>query len=234
MLAIIPARGGSKGLPGKNIKKLEGKPLIAYTIEAARSSECIDRIIVSTDDEKIAEISREYGAEVPFLREEKLASDSASAIDVYLDAVERLGAPYQKRPFMVLLPTVPLRTSRHIEEAYALFDREKAKTLISVVRADVPASWYLSVNREGFLYSEGYGLENGNVHNRQDNKTSYIPNGAIYILDYNLLKEKRTYYCERTVPYIMNRTESVDIDTWEDFEYAEYILQKRRHKAGEK
>lgn len=228
MLAIIPARGGSKGLPGKNIKELEGKPLIAYTIEAALNAEVIDRVIVSTDDEKIAAISKQYGAEIPYIRGEELASDEASAIDVYIDVVKRLGKEYEKLPFMVLLPTVPFRTSRHIEEAYKLFHDEQAKTLVSVVEADVPASWYFSINDRGGLHSEGYGLKNGNVLNRQVNKSSYIPNGAIYILDYDLLQKERTYYCEQTIPYIMDKKASIDIDTIEDFEYAEFILQRNK------
>ena len=228
MLAIIPARGGSKGLPGKNIKELEGKPLIAYTIEAALNAEVIDRVIVSTDDEKIATISKQYGAEIPYIRGEELASDEASAIDVYIDAIKRLGKEYEELPFMVLLPTVPFRTSRHIEEAYKLFHRDKAKTLISVVEADVPVSWYLSINDRGVLYPRGYGLKKGNVLNRQVNEASYIPNGAIYILDYDLLQKERTYYCEQTIPYIMDKKTSIDIDTIEDFEYAEFILQRNK------
>ena len=227
MLAIIPARAGSKGLPGKNIKDLMGKPLIGYTIEAATLSKHIEKIIVSTDDEEIAEISKEYGANVPFLKKKELATDSASAIDVYIDTIERLGESFEKQPFMVLLPTVPFRNSLHIDEAYSLFIKKQAKTLVSVTQADVPASWYLSISGEGLLYSAGYGLKNGNILNRQDNAISYIPNGAIYILDYSLLKEKRTYYCDRTIPYIMNKKTSIDIDTLEDFEYAEYILQRQ-------
>lgn len=228
MLAIIPARGGSKGLPGKNIKNLDGKPLISYTIEAACAAECIDRVVVSTDDEKIAEISRRCGAEIPFIREQKLASDDASAIDVYIDAISRLGAEYKKKPFMVLLPTVPFRTAKHIDEAYKLFYKENARTLVSVMQAETPASWYLSVNEDGFLSSLGYGMKNGNVQNRQNNLIEYVPNGAIYILDYTLLSEKRTYYCESTVPYIMCGQDSVDIDTLEDFEYAEFLLWKKK------
>ena len=231
MLAIIPARGGSKGLPGKNIKKLGGKPLISYTVEAAHLSKYIDRVLVSTDDEEIAEISKKYGAEIPFLREKELASDHASAVDVYIDMIKRLGTDFVEKPFMVLLPTVPFRTASHIDEAYELFYREKAKTLVSVVEAEVPASWYLSVNRDGFLYSSGYGLKDGNIQNRQNNEVSYIPNGAIYILDYGLLHEKRTYYCERTVPYLMGKKESIDIDTPEDFEYAEFLLWKEKHRG---
>ncbi len=227
MLAIIPARGGSKGLPGKNIKELMGKPLIAYTIEAALNSSVISRVIVSTDDEKIASVAKKYGAEVPYIRNSELASDSASAIDVYIDAIQRLEIENKTDPFMVLLPTVPFRTSKNIDEAYDLFNKKKARTLISVVEAKTPASWYLDINKDGTVQSCGYGLEKGTVLNRQENKKNYIPNGAIYILDYELLKKERTYYCEKTIPYIMDGKSSVDIDSIEDFEYAEYLLQNK-------
>lgn len=230
MLAIIPARGGSKGLPGKNIKYLGDKPLIAYTVEAACASKFISQVIVSTDDREIAETAKTYGAEVPFLRNKELAADDTSAVDVYLDVIERLGADYIRQPFMVLLPTTPFRTVKHINEAYELFIKEKARTLVSVVRTEVPASWYLFVNKDGLLCSAGYGLTNGILINRQNNEEEYIPNGAIYILEYDLLKEKRTYYCERTIPYIMNRRDSVDIDTLEDFEYAEFVLQRKNDR----
>lgn len=230
MLAIIPARGGSKGLPGKNIKELGGKPLIAYTIEAALNAKVIDRVVVTTDDEEIAGVAKKYGAEVPYMRSADLSSDCASAVDVYIDAIQRLGKKYESEPFMVLLPTVPFRTSKHIEEAYDLFREKQAKTLISVVEAETPASWYLNVNKDGILQSCGYGLEDGTSRNRQENKKNYIPNGAIYILEYSLLNKERTYYCKMTIPYIMGKKESVDIDTLEDFEYAEYILQKKTRK----
>lgn len=234
MLAIIPARGGSKGLPGKNLKNLSGKPLIAYTIEAALNSKYVDRVIVNTDDKLIANISRQYGAEIPFFREKILASDNALAIDVYIDTIKKLGLEFSRQPFMVLLPTVPFRTSKNIDEACTLFYKKRAKTLVSMVQADVPASWYFFINKTGFIHTAGYGLKNGNIHNRQDNIVEYIPNGAIYILDYNLLKEKRTYYCEQTISYIMSKKESIDIDTQDDFEYAEFIMQKKKNMERNK
>ena len=227
MLAIIPARGGSKGLPGKNIRKLGGKPLIAYTIEAALNAKAIDRVVVTTDDEKIASVAKKYGEEVPYMRSAEMASDYASAVDVYIDAIQRLGKKYESEPFIVLLPTVPFRTSKHIEESYDLLREKQAQTLVSVVEAETPASWYLSINESGILQSCGYGVKNGMVRNRQENNKNYIPNGAIYILDYPLLSKEKTYYCKKTIPYIMEKSESIDIDTLEDFEYAEYILQKK-------
>ncbi len=228
MVAIIPARGGSKGLPGKNIRELNGKPLITYTITAALEAGTIDRVIVNTDDEVIANIAKKSGAEIPFIREKKLASDNAMAIDVYIDTMERLGDEYIRKPFMVLLPTVPFRTTTHIEEACRLFEEKGARSLVSVTKAEIPASWYLSIDEAGLLHSSGYGMNGGYVQNRQQNRTEYVPNGAIYILDYNLLKEHRTYYGENTIPYVMERNVSLDIDTQDDFDYAEYLMKRNR------
>ncbi len=226
MLAVIPARGGSKGLPGKNIKELNGKPLIAYTVEAAVKAEGIDRVVVTTDDIKIAETARRFGAEIPFLRNPSLAGDSSLAVDVYLDVVERLGGGCRENPFMVLLPTAPFRTSRQIDEAIQTFRGKNARTLVSVTPAETPAGWYMGISRDGILMPRNYGAANEICSNRQMNEPDYIPNGAIYILDYQLLKYERTYYCNKTVPYVMDRNSSVDIDTIEDFEYAEYLAEK--------
>lgn len=228
MLAIIPARGGSKGLPGKNIKELMGKPLIAYTIEAALRAKGIDQVIVSTDDRNIAEVAVQYGAEVPFMRPDFLASDQSSAVDVYLHAVETLQNMYQSSitKFMVLLPTAPLRTHTHIEAALKEFAEKQADTLISMKDAPVPVSWYFYANDKKQVKNLGLGAGSP-IANRQKNEQYYIPNGAIYILDYNLLKTKRTYYSNNTIMYHMKEEDSVDIDTLQDFEYAEFLLNKR-------
>lgn len=231
MIAIIPARGGSKGLPGKNIKKLKGKPLIAYTIEAALKAKGIDKVIVSTDDQEIAKVAVEAGADVPFMRPDYLASDTSSAVDVYIHAVETLNDIYNMKidKFAVLLPTAPLRGHIHIEEALELFYKENADTLVSMKDAPVPISWYFSADKRARIKN----LEAGNgspTINRQKNAQYYIPNGAIYILDYNLLKDKRTYYSDNTIMYHMKDEDSVDIDTLQDFEYAEFLLDK--HNGG--
>ncbi|MCM1213728.1 MAG: acylneuraminate cytidylyltransferase family protein [Lachnospiraceae bacterium] len=226
MIAIIPARGGSKGLPGKNIRELNGKPLIAYTIEAAQKARQVEKIIVSTDDHKIAEVAKEYGAEVPFLRPDELATDTSQAVDVYLHAVDYLMQESDKRidKFMVLLPTAPLRTEIHINEAMELFERSGAETLISMKEAETPVTWYHKKLDNGRVQNAGFG-EGDAIHNRQTNTVFYVPNGAIYILDYKLLKEKRTYYSNDTVAYIMSAQDSVDIDTLLDFDFAQYLMQ---------
>lgn len=231
MIAIIPARGGSKGLPNKNIKVMLDKPLIAHTILSAKKCRYISRVIVTTDSEEIAKIARAYGAEVPFMRPIELATDKASAIDTYLHATEYMRDVENENvdKFIVLLPTAPLRTSEDINKAVEYFKMTEAKTLISMVEADIPISWFHKINKQGRVENAGFenaGFENA-ITNRQEYQKYYVPNGAIYILDYDLLKKKRTYYCENTVAYIMSTEKSIDIDTALDFEFAEYMMKRQ-------
>lgn len=231
MIAIIPARGGSKGVPGKNIKELCGKPLIAYTIEAAKSVKEIERVIVNTDDVKIAEVAKKYGAEVPFMRPEYLATDTAAAPDVYIHAIETLmqESDVTIDKFMVLLPTAPFRSGKHIKEAMELFYKEKAETLVSMNEAEIPVSWYFQKDEMNRVHNANFG-KNEAMLNRQIATTYYRPNGAIYILDYQLLKEKRSYYSENTVAYIMSEEDSIDIDTMLDFEIAKVLMNNKVEK----
>lgn len=233
MIAIIPARGGSKGVKGKNIREICGKPLIAYTIEAARKAKGIERVIVSTDSEEIATVAKKYGAEVPFFRPKELAQDDSLAKDVYIHAIEYLQKKSEISKFMVLLPTAPLRNEKHIEEALTLFYEKKPETLISMTKATTPISWYYVKRENGTVVNAGFDSK-VSMDNRQKNETYYVPNGAIYILDYLLLKREGTYYSLNTYVYEMKKEESIDIDTEEDFMYAEYIMNKRNNKMGAK
>lgn len=232
MIAIIPARGGSKGLPGKNIKMLCGKPLIAYTIESAKKAKCINRVIVTTDSEEIARVAKEYGAEVPFLRPKELATDTATASDVYIHCIDFLRSKgnYEIANFMVLLPTAPLRTENEIDEAYHLFAEKKATTLLSVCEAEIPPSWYLKKDEYSIIENAGFIGKDIPVSNRQNSKKYYIPNGAIYILNFDLLLERKTYYCNNTIGYVMAREASIDIDELIDFEFAELLIEKKLSK----
>lgn len=228
MMAIIPARGGSKGLPGKNIKNLCGKPLIAHTIEAAIKAKEIDRVIVTTDSQEIAAVARQYGAEVPFMRPSYLGDDNSSAVDVYIHAAKYMmdNCECNMQKFIVLLPTAPMRDEKDIDDAIRIFKEKTPTTLISVVEAETPVSWYYCMKEDGCIKNAGFDTEN-EIKNRQVNNKYYIPNGAIYILDYQLLINKRTYYAEDTLGYIMTRKKSIDIDVMDDFEYAEYLMNKR-------
>ncbi len=220
MLAIIPARGGSKGLPRKNVKPLAGKPLIGYTIEAAKKSKMVTRIIVSTDDEETAEIATQYGAVVN-LRPSHLATDSALAIDTYLYVMDEEKRTYKEHEsIIVLLPTCPLRTAEDIDEAVLLFKSKSADSVISYTEEEHPIFWHKYV--ESDLRFKDVWNEN-ELKNRQDYKKTYFPNGAIYVFRSNFLKSKR-YYSENSFAYLMPKNRSVDIDTIQDFELAAYYL----------
>ena len=151
MLAIIPARGGSKGIPGKNIKLLSGKPLIVYTIEAAMAAKSVDRIILSTDDPEIAKIAGKYDVEIPFMRPAHLSKDDSLAIDNYIYTIDRLNttSPTQYNEFVVLQPTSPLRSASDIDNAIKLFHEKNADSLISVCEASHPPLWAKKIHWEG-------------------------------------------------------------------------------------
>lgn len=224
MIAIIPARGGSKGLPGKNIKVLEGKPMIAYAIDEAIKAKGISKIIVSTDSQEIADVAMKYGAEVPFLRPAELASDTALAVDNYIYTMGRLEKEENTKisSFVVLQPTSPLRTSEDIEGAIELFQQKKADSVISFCEEHHPISWHRKISKEGLLLP----IFEERIGNRQEEDTTYYPNGAVFVFSMDLIRQK-SYYSDKSYAYVMPRKNSVDVDTLEDFEYAEYLLQKR-------
>lgn len=226
MLAIIPARGGSKGLPGKNIKELAGQPLISYAIETAKKSKYITRIIISTDDYEIAKIARQYDGEVPFMRPKELATDTAKAIDTYLYTIDELNKNSSEliEEFIVLQPTSPLRSTGDIDGAIEMFKKNRADSVISVVEAEHPPNWYKKITTEGKL--KNYFEINNNL-NRQEYEKTYIPNGAIFIFRYSILKEKKSYYTDNTYPYIMTRENSIDIDDLLDFKLAETLISNK-------
>ena len=222
MLAIIPARGGSKGLPGKNLKVLNGFPLIYHTIRAAIDSLEVSRVIVSTEDKRIAEIAREYGAEVPFLRPTELAQDDSMVMDSYFFTIQELNSTegIEVREFVALLPTVPLRTAEDITKSVMLFRGSRADSVISVTDAPVPIDWYMKIDQEGRLSK--CVKDSDPVRNRQKCQQNYIPNGAIYVFNYHFLKKHREYYSENTYHYYMKKERSVDEEI--DFKLAEILF----------
>lgn len=224
VLAIIPARGGSKGIPHKNIISLCGKPLIAYTIEAANQSTYIDTVIVSTDDVDIQRISEQYGALVPFLREAKIASDEATTISVVVDAVKRLEVNGEKFDVVILLqPTSPLRTAEEIDVAIDIFFQNNMQGIVSVNVAEV--SPFLLRTIEGSQLQRI--ISRSSTIRRQDMPTYYEVNGAIYINAISDIKESLSFN-DNPIPYIMSCEHSIDIDTWDDLEKAKYYLSNKR------
>lgn len=230
MLALIPARGGSKGLPGKNIRPLGGMPLIVHTIRAAQQARAISRVVVTTDDAGIAAVARDHGAEIPFIRPAEFASDTSPAIDTYLHAcatLEHQGAPTIKE-LTVLLPTAPLRTAADIDAAVTLFRERGAEAVISVTPNPHPVQWARAIDDAGVLRAW---LPDGDANqNRQAYRTSFMPNGAIYVFARALLERRQGYYGDHTHAYVMPKERSVDIDDCWDFLLAEAILAQTPHQ----
>ena len=221
-LAIIPARSGSKGVKDKNIRLLGGKPLMAWSIEAALGSGKFDEVMVSTDSERYAAIAREHGASVPFLRSAVTASDTASSNDMISEVLEE----YQKRgrefdTYCLLQPTSPLRTAEDIRRAYALYEQKKALAVVSVCEAEHTPLWCGQLPPT--LELEGF-LPRAEAQRRQDIQKFYRLNGAIYIVDTRKFKTDPFPYQKGGYAYVMDRERSVDIDTELDFRLAEFLL----------
>lgn len=222
VLAVIPARGGSKGIKDKNIIDLCGKPLIAYSVIAGRESAYIDSVVVTTDSDRIAKAALEYGAEVPFKRPDELASDTARSLDVILHAVRWLKERGRIYDIVVLLqPTQPLRTAADIDGALEKYMSEGMRPLISVTEAEESPVLMRTVNENGLLEKV---LDMDCSLRRQDMRAYYIIDGSIYINAAAELDED-TNFGDNPVPYFMPRERSVDIDEYKDLEKAaEYLL----------
>lgn len=226
IMALVIARGGSKGLLRKNIRLLSGKPLIAWTIDQVKKSRFVDDVIVSTDSKAIAAISKACGAKVPFLRPKRLATDNSKVMDVVLHSMRQMEA--EACDILVLLqPTSPLRTAGDIDKAISLLFTKKAKSVISMSRANCnPYSIYTLKN--GFM-KNFKGITDNNK-NRQDFPVFYEPNGAIYLSYWDSLKRGRTFFGKKSFAYLMPEKRSVDIDYEVDFRFAEFLMRDRLHK----
>lgn len=227
IIALIPARSGSKGIPGKNIKYLNEKPLIAYTIEAAKHSRLIDRIIVSTDDKTIAKVSMNYGAEAPFLRPKKMAEDSTPTLPVLRHAIKwlRINEKYVPEIVVLLQPTSPLRTSKMIDSAIRVFLKSGRCTTVSVNQVKENPYW-MKILQNGYLRS--FKKNDLRITRRQDLPDVYMINGAIYICRTELLFGRDPYEANNVRAFIMDRKSSIDIDAPEDFFLVEKLM-KRGH-----
>lgn len=228
VLGVIIARGGSKRLPGKNIRALRGRPLIAYTIEAAQGAKTLTRTIVSTDDPEIARVAAECGAEVPFIRPAELATDTSLPAGALAHAADWLeGAGVSVDAVVLLQATSPLRRSDHIDAAVALFRSTGVDTVTAVKSA--PAHPYWCWKPEGERIEPYFSIAHMEI-SRHELPPAYIETGAIYVIRRDLLAQGMLYG-PRVVGYVMDDAASVDIDTMEDFEFADYLL-ARRAAAG--
>jgi len=231
ILAVILARGRSKGIPGKNIKPLAGKPLIAWTIEAARNSQYIDRVVVSTDSDEIAGVSETWGARAPFRRPAELATDDAPRDPAIVHAITWLAEnENQKNDMIVFLqPTTPLRTHRHIDEAIEKFVADKqARSLVSVKEAVDSPYWMRVISGRGYL--ENFVQTEKEYVRRQDLPKVYSLNGAVYIAYTDVFLEEKSFYVRNTAYYLMDALSSIDIDEKIDFDLAELIIRQRDHQ----
>ncbi len=223
-IAIIPARSGSKGLKDKNIKELDGKPLMAYSIEAALKSNQFETVMVSTDSKEYAKVASEYGAEVPFLRSEKTSTDEAGSWDVVLEVLSNyvgLGKTYDT--VCLLQPTSPLRKVDDIINSYKMLEEKRADAITSVCEVDHSPWWTMTLPPNGSL-KEFRKNKKINVPRQQLDKF-YRLNGAVYIRKVEYVNSSINLLDKEEYGYIMLRKNSVDIDSIEDFEYAEYILE---------
>lgn len=221
-LAVILARSGSKGLPDKNIKELCGKPLLAYTVEAAIISGKYDIVHVSTDSELYVDIAKKYGADVPFLRDEKLAGDNASSWDAVryvVEEYEKLGQTFDT--ISLLQPTSPLRDSTDIRNAFEIYESNKATGVVSVCEVDHSPLACNTLPEDNSL--NGF-IDINKVGRRQDMGTYYRINGAIYIQNRDLLMNGESIYSQGSYAYVMDKKHSVDIDDEMDFLFAQTLI----------
>lgn len=226
-IAVIPARSGSKGLKDKNIKPLNGKPLMAYSIEAALESGLFDCVHVSTDSPEYAGTARRYGAEVPFLRSPELSSDTATTWDAMryvLEEYRKLGKEFDT--LAVLQPTSPLRTSQDIRAAYRILEEKQADSVVGVCEVEHSPLWSNTLPEDGCL--KGFIREEANGP-RQKLSSYYRINGAVYIVSVPLLLKKGTLYGEQGYASVMSKEHSIDIDDELDFAMAEFLMENIVH-----
>ncbi|BBF44962.1 N-acetylneuraminate cytidylyltransferase [Lachnospiraceae bacterium KM106-2] len=224
IVAIIPARGGSKGIPNKNIIDLCGKPLIAHSIDLAKECSYIDSIVVSTDSEKIAEVAKECEASVPFLRPAELANDSAKTIDCLIYTIEELKKQGEDYDYLLLLqPTQPYRLLKHLTESIEQIIDQDLPSLVSVSPVAEHPILMRSINNDGTLQNL---LSTSSTVRRQDFPDYYKVNGSIYLNRLDETFTNETSLNDNQYPYLMSNEFDIDIDTLQDLEYARYRLSK--------
>ncbi len=223
ILSIIPARGGSKGIPRKNIKSLAGKPLIAWTIEEAKKSKYIDRLILSSEDEEIINIAKEWGCEVPFIRPKELAQDDTPGIDPIIHAINTLPEKYDY--VCMLQPTSPLRKVIDIDGFIEKCLKLETPACVTIVESSKSPYWMFKCDKDFSLKSLFPELKI--VPRRQDLPTIYALNGAGYIAKTEWLLTTRSFLTEQTIGYIMDKLSSFDIDDESDFMICDYLLKER-------
>lgn len=236
ILAVIPARGGSKGIPKKNIKLLAGKPLIAYTIEEAKKSKYITRIILSTDDKEIVEVAKKYGAEVPFLRPAEISGDLATDVEFLNHALNFLKQKENYEPEIILRlpPTSPLRTAQHIDEGIkVLIDNPEADAVRPITEAPKHPykMWRISSDKkyiEPFLPKSFTNMDEPYNLPRQMLPKAYVHTGAMDVMRLKTIKEMKSTSGKKLAYFFMNAEDSINIDSMIDFKMAELIMNEKK------
>ena len=221
LLALIPARGGSKGIPRKNIRSFCGKPLLQWSIDVALAAPSVDRVVVSTDNPEIAEIARAGGAEVPFIRPPELSSDTASGIAPVLHVLQQLP---DVSDLLLLQPTSPLRRVEDVEEMIALSQKIGSDAMVSVTPSSKHPAWMYALSPEQVMQPL---LDIPDASCRQQLPPAYVLNGALYLASRSLLEQERSFLTINTVGYVMPPERSVDIDTLLDWQWGEFLMQRQ-------
>lgn len=224
-LAIIPARSGSKGLPDKNIINLRGKPLMYYTIKAALESKCFDKVMVSTNSEYYAEIARQCGAMVPFLRTEAVSGDTANSWDVVREVLANYMKLGQEFDYIALLqPTSPLRNTEDIIGIFDMIKNDEIHNAVSIVEVEHPVQWCFRLSKNGSMRELAESPYN--YMRRQDLEKHYLENGAVYLVDAKkIMNPEYNFYADNCYGYIMPRERSIDIDTKVDLLVADVYME---------
>jgi len=223
-MALITARGGSRGMPRKNVLSLAGKPLIAWSVEAALKSRRIERTIISTDDPEIADIAKKCGAEVPFMRPPELAGDNVRHMPVVRHAVKWMeqNGNYIPDYVMLLQPTSPLRNVEDIENTIRLAEEKKPDAVISVKEIETHPFYSREITGDGFI-RDFPGITQGELI-RQEIPDAYTENGSIYLVKRNVILEQESLIPRNSLAYIMPKCRNIDIDTEWEFRLAELII----------
>lgn len=228
ILFVITARGGSKGVPHKNIVQLGKYPLIAYKIIAAQKCKFDKRIIVSTDDVQIADVARMYGAEVPFMRPAKLATDTADSMDVVMHAVEWVKSNDDRvYDYVCMLePSSPFLSYVDINNAFDMMIEKRADTLLGMKEVEVVRAFIHPLDKNGGLSAFYHEIKEMKSVRRQDQEKEYTMNGCIYAAKMEYFWKHRLFHSENSIPYIMPQELSVEIDNQIDYQFAKYVVEK--------
>lgn len=226
VLAVIPARGGSKGIPRKNVRLVAGKPLIAWTIEEAKKSTYIDRTILTSDDSEFISVARQWDCDVPFVRPRELAEDNVNGIDPILHAIENVSGKYDY--IVVLQPTSPLRIAADIDGCIEKCDLQDAPACVTVTKPDKSPYWMYSLDDQGRL--NPIIKQDGTVLFRQQLPEIYALNGAVYVAKIEWFKKNKKFISDVTIAFPMPEHRSLDIDTEWDLNLCNILLSHRTYK----